>query len=354
MIELTLPAQNEIARPLFAASAARHLSVAAVLAGASAGAIWVDDPVRPRVGLAETPEGHYLAGDPDARQSYPALKALLPAHAYLIPTPARWAGVLDQVWSNPFVRPHARSTFQWRASPLPDWRAQTPAAYAVALLDDALLQRTELAHLDLITARGGAWPSRADFVARGFGACVLHGGAIVSHCLADCVVGDAAEAGVWTDPAHRRRGLGSIATAAALEQARAKGVTRIGWHCLRNNCGSIAVATRVGFVHVADYQAYSLSLPAENGGDLSRAEWIDWAQHCARASAQVGWSAFFAAGAWAQAGDTARALYYVQQLVADGWQGEPAWLETSWLFDGLRDAPAFQASVAALRAQQRK
>ena len=62
MVKLT-PEQLTAAEALFAPLTGLHLSIAAVLAGAARGEVWVDDGARPRVGYAMTTEGHYLVGD---------------------------------------------------------------------------------------------------------------------------------------------------------------------------------------------------------------------------------------------------------------------------------------------------
>ncbi|MCB0137730.1 MAG: hypothetical protein KDD75_21685, partial [Caldilineaceae bacterium] len=78
----------------------------------------------------------------------------------------------------------------------------------------------------------------------------------------------------------------------------------------------------------------------------------DWALHYERASGAIGWYAFFAAGAWALAGDRTRSLGNVQRLLDNGWRGRPQWLERNWMFASMQADPAFQQQIAALRAAQ--
>jgi RimJ/RimL family protein N-acetyltransferase len=235
-----------------------------------------------------------------------------------------------------------------------DWRDRLPAGYSTVPVDRDFLAQTDMHGYAEIAERADAWPSQAAFIAQNFGVGIVCDGAIVSHAIADCVVGDRCELGVGTHPAHRRRGLGSIAAAAAVERALTAGIKDVGWHCLCSNRGSMVVAARVGFEPAADYIGYSLSLPAENAGDLSTAECVDWAEHCERASAEIAWSAFFAAGAWALAGDESRTLANVQRLIDTNWQGQPEWLEKNWMFTGLQENPAFKHKLAALRAQRKQ
>lgn len=352
MIELRTAEQKQAVAPFLAPLTTHHLSVAAVLAGTVAGKVWVDTPEQPRVGYAETPEGYYLTGDPHASDLYAALHALIPPYAYLIVEPAAWDAVLDQVWSNPFARPHGRRTYRLHSLRLTGWRTHLPAGYSVVPLDAALAERTELQGHAHLMDHAENWPSRDAFLALNCGVCAIRDDAIVSYALADCVVGDRCELGVATEAAHRRRGLATLVTAAAIERAQAAGIQEIGWQCFASNAGSIAVAEKVGFQPFADYLAYSMVLPAANAGDLSVAECAAWALHCERASETLPWCAFHAAGAWAQAGEPARALLNIEWLIDSQWQGLPEWLETHWMFAELRTTPAFQEKLATLRAQQ--
>ena len=351
MVKLT-PEQLTAAEALFAPLTGLHLSIAAVLAGAARGEVWVDDSARPRVGYAMTTEGHYLVGDAADASVYAALRALIPHQAYLVVEPEAWVAVLDEIWDNSFARRHERKSYRLASARMPGWRAQIPDGYVPERVDAAFLARTDLRHHDEIAERAAEWPSVDDFLARGFGFCIVHGDTIASRCIADCVVDRRCEVGVGTEPAHRRRGLGSAVVAAAVEHCVQSGFTHVGWHCLRSNRGSIAVAERTGFRHVADYAAYSAVLPAENPGDLTEAECIDWALHYERASDAIGWYAFFAAGAWALAGDRTRSLRNVQRLLDNGWRGRPQWLERNWMFASMQADPAFQQQIAALRAAQ--
>jgi len=322
-----------------------------VLAGAARGEVWVDDPDHPRVGLAFTSEGHYLAGDPQRRDGYTGLRQTLPHNAYLICDPG-WESVLDRVWDNPFARKHPRQVYRYKGQRIPDWQARVPPGYELAAVDRDLLRRTDLEQHDEIAGRVEEWPSLDYFLRRGFGWVVLHGSTIASRCIADCAYDTRCEMGVGTLPGHRRQGLGSLVVAAALDECERKGYRQIGWHCLASNRGSIGVALKTGFAKVKDYTAYSAVLPAENASDLSVEECRDWAEHYERAAGEVGWYRFYAGGAWALAGDEARALDNLQGLVDGDWQGRPEWLERSFMFESLQEDPRFRALVSRQRQKQ--
>jgi RimJ/RimL family protein N-acetyltransferase len=65
--------------------------------------------------------------------------------------------------------------------------------------------------------------------------------------LADCIVAGRAEIGIETAPEHRRRGLATQVTAAAVAMAFDRGLTEVGWHCNDDNTGSYRTAESVGF-----------------------------------------------------------------------------------------------------------
>lgn len=326
-----------------------NLSVAAVLAGTAPGQVWTDDPDHPRVALARTPEGYYLAGDAHYTNCYPALKAALPHHAYLILDPPAWADVLDRIWVNRAARRHPRLHLVLRLFRLPHWRDLVPDGYQLAPVDGGLLARTDLENHGQVAEWVEGWHSVTDFLQNGFGFCLVHGDTIASWCIADTVLRARCEMGVTTDPGHRRRGLAAVVVSAAVERCLKQGFTEIGWHCLASNAGSIAVGRKAGFEIERAYDGYSSFLPAENPADLTVDEYRDWAQHYERATGDgLGYS-FFAAEAWAMAGEPERALAYVRRLPEMGWTGRLEWLEHNWCFASLQDQPEFLAVLAALR-----
>jgi RimJ/RimL family protein N-acetyltransferase len=303
------------------------------------------------VALIRSPEGYYLAGDASHTQAYSALKQTLPHHAYLILDPPAWASVLDQVWVNRAARRHPRLHLVLRVYRFSGWRDSVPEGYRVVPVDEELLARTDLRNHDQVSEWVGGWHSSEDFLRNGFGTCALcaHEPLIAAWCIADAVLGARCEMGVTTDPAHRRRGLAAAVASAAVEHCLARGFDEIGWHCLRSNAGSIAVATKVGFQVERAYDGYSSYLPAENPADLSVDEYRDWALHYERVTGNgLGYS-FHAGEAWAMAGEPERALTYLRRLPEMGWRGRIEWLAHNWRFDSLRDRPAFQAVLAALQ-----
>jgi RimJ/RimL family protein N-acetyltransferase len=328
------------------------LSVEAVLAGTAPGEIYVDQIDNPRVGLAFTPEGEYLAGDAEVEAAYQGLKETISPRAYLIFHPERWETKLGQIWVNQAARRHPRQHLRFERMLIPNWRQLIPAGFQLVQVDRAFLERTDLKNHDTVVDRLGGWHSVDYFLQHGFGFCMIEGDTVASCCFADCVVGNQCEMGIATDMKYRRRGLATVVVAATVEYCLANGLTQIGWHCLQSNVGSRSVAEKVGFAVDQEYDAYSSVLPTENAADLTRDEYIEWARHYESFIAADYAYGYDAANAWALAGEPERALAHLQTLLDHGWQGKPEWLARNWPFASLHSMPEFEAMVARLRQQE--
>ena len=349
------PDQFTILQPLFREPAAFNLSLKAVLAGTAPGEAWADDVQQPTLGLVNSSEGHYLAGDPNRTASFDGLKATIPDWAFLNVHPAGWGKVLSQIWVNDVARPQARQHYVLRQLRLRDWRQRLPAGFEVRRVNAVLLDQKHLKNLNVITrVIGNNWRSQDDFLQHGFGFCVVDvsagagAEALASCCVADCVCEAQAEVGIKTVPSYRKRGLASVVVAAMAEHCLANGFVEIGWHCPRANVGSSSTAQRVGFEWERDYMAYSDQLPSENASDLSVAEYADWAAHYERAIATKPQYVLNAACARALAGDADAALQHLRRVLESGERIGAEWLANHWSFASLKSNVAFQAMVAAL------
>lgn len=242
-----------------------HLASAAVLDGNSPGRIFVDDPAQPRTAFMLSPEGSYLAGDPDN----PAFNAALNRAIFsrrilgedvsvlcLVVHPERWRRRLSTVLEPYPPVPMYRRHYVCRALRY-NWRANVPQGYTVHRIDRSLLDRRELIVPDHVTGwMTNNWGSVDRFLETGFGFATVGGGEVVSWSLSDCVSGGRCEIGIRTAPAHRRRGLATITAAAAVEHALSRGFSSVGWHCPDDNLGSIGTAENVGFQLERDYTVY--------------------------------------------------------------------------------------------------
>jgi RimJ/RimL family protein N-acetyltransferase len=331
-----------------------HLSIKAVIEGSVSGEVWADDARNPGATFVLTPEGQYLAGDPDIPAFQPALAERLMTMPVVNVTysPEAWESTFPALLSCKFARPYARCYYTFRHFLLPDWRARILPEYEIVRVNQAFLDRQDLVHLDDVRERTSSW---TDYARDGFGFSVLHGETIVSTCLADCVSGDRCEVGIITHPEYRRRGLGTLAVAATVEYCLEQNLPNIGWHCWANNRGSKGVAERVGFELAGAYVQYANSAAAENPNDLTPLEWHAQGEFFERAfdilSRHASWMAWCAARARALAGDHTEALTLLHHLAESGAM-PPRWddrLIEGWEFAGLQRDPGWPALLGRVQ-----
>jgi len=356
MIHELLPAEYPRIRPIVV-GLADHLSIQAVIDGTVSGQIWVDNVPMPRTTFILTPEGQYLAGTTANLAFNQALADLLLHRPSVSLTyyPDIWELTFAALLACKFARKYSRRYFTFRQFLVPNWRGLVPPGYEMAQVLPRFLARKDLVNLDEVRERTTEW---TDFARDGFGFCLVHGNTIVSHCIADCVSGDACELGIATHNDYRRRGLGTLTLAATVEYCLDHHLPAIGWHCIANNHGSQRVAEKVGFGLAREYVQYANSPVAENPDDLAPAEWqaeAEFFEHAFGILSQHGaYMAWRAALARAVAGEHGEALILLHRAADSGAlpPGWDAWLQESWELQSLRTDPDWPALLA--RAQARR
>ncbi|MBM3115596.1 GNAT family N-acetyltransferase [Jeongeupia naejangsanensis] len=350
-MHLLTKTEYHIAQPLFEACADIHLSVAAVLAAAAPGDIWVDDLQQPNIALLDGPESWYLAGNPDDAVDLPSLGRLIPPTAYLIYTPDHWETHFPALLSNQFARRHERIAARQTLVP-DDKPVITDARYRLLELQASGPHHLSATDRDLLDDwfASNRDSDLATAVASNAGHAMLAADAVVALCLSDVIAGDRGELGVWVAPEYRRQGLARQVVQATLALLAARGVTSVGWHCLANNRESRALALATGFVEVASYRAFSASLPAESAKAMSPDEFGDWAVHYERGRDIDPWFSLLAAEAWALAGRSDAAFANLQHLIGNGdeWAEQ---LPQRWRLASLHPDPRFPELIAALQRQ---
>lgn len=261
LIELARPSAGKVAALL--AGLDHQLSVAAVLAGAMPGAVFVDDGERPGAVFVYSPEGSFVGGDPVA-----GFVVGLREHLAATFVPERdgdlvlsfdhdgWLPVAPEILpglvQDEVPRRHYLHRGAWRRP-----RLELPPGYRIAPIDAALLRQAYVpGHVR--TWIESNWGSETAFLTNGFGVVALHEENVVaSWSLADCVADDRAEIGIHTAPEHRRLGLATEVTAAAVATAFDRGLTEVGWHCNEDNQGSYRTAEAAGFTLHRRYVSFA-------------------------------------------------------------------------------------------------
>jgi RimJ/RimL family protein N-acetyltransferase len=230
----------------------------AVIAGNCPGRIFADDAEHPAAAFVWTRFGYfYLVGDAGRVDFIHALRDLL--RDTLIPDSVRlgergfilypfeeaWGAQVRTLLEGRAPFKIFRRTFDFhpdRFAALPDWRARIPDGFTLRRID-----------ADLIAQVGGVpfpvdvfWNSMEDFLARGFGFCLLRGSEVVSTCFAPFVVDGMAEVDIHTAEAYRGRGFAALTASAFVEHTLAGGL-RPNWECFWDNTPSYRLAEKLGF-----------------------------------------------------------------------------------------------------------
>lgn len=264
-------------RPLFKALD-HYLIIHAVIDGTSPGEVYVDDRDDPRAAMLCSAEGYFFAGD----EKNSAFNKSLAEHirneikqgnlardfgasiSYDF-HPEAWRKRLGAIFNSPLLAMSAR---HYVCKELKyDWRKRIPEDFSIERIDDELLERPSLIVPDYMDSKPEDlraplqwmethWGSIENFMINGFGFCTLHADEMVSWCMTDCISGTGVEVGIYTLPAYRMQGLATLTVAATVDYGFSQGFSSIGWHCDRENTGSIRVAEKAGFEKERDYVYY--------------------------------------------------------------------------------------------------
>ncbi len=354
-------------RPLLANLLRFQNSIAGVLAGHNPGNVYVNQPNNPDVVLVISPEGAFVAGDTPSTDLVAALKNHVVALMENSDTESLWFTV-DPTWEalrNDFLpRPPlsvARQHYSCTA-PAFDWRTNVPEGFAVHAIDQALFDRPELTIPDHIHEWIETnWKRRDDFFAHGFGFVTeaLDTRSVASWSICDAIGDNACEIGIRTHPDYRRRGLAALTSAAAVDHALAQGHSRVGWHCNIDNPASQSTALRVGFTLERNYVSYAAFRReavhwAEAGrlqeiaGDYrAAAEYYIRADACDDKPVWGNYIPYYAASAFATAGDYDAAWTWLNRAVAQGFDDVDT-LQSDEAFVSLQDTAAWAALLQSL------
>ncbi len=272
MIQPLPIAQLAPVRPLFLRLAESQPMCAAVLDGIYPGQVYVDDPAGPCTALLTTfieSEAHgiwcFLAGDPADDDFNRSLNAAIYSGQLIsdqIPIllftcdPDDWGNQMDAVlaprppiWIPRYHFISRRAGFDWQAALRPGFRVER--------MNEELRQLPGLQLPEDVATTLSKWQAMAEprFMDFGFVTVDRTGPqpVVASWATVDFVAGGAGDLGFFTQPDYRRRGLGTIAAAAALEHGFASGLRQVHWTCDAANPGSIRAAEKLGLERSKDY-----------------------------------------------------------------------------------------------------
>lgn len=249
-----------------------NLVVDSILGGNTRGRIVVDDVHEPRVALMWNEQGALLlAGEPyhtdvnRALAEHVATYIIPDARARYIPglslhyTPRGWEEQVDVVLEGQRPRKALRR-FHRLDRPRVDWPARLPSGWRMECMDEDLLAASTRKNVDQVLGWiTSFWRGVADFLETGFGFCLANDDAIASWCLSVYAYPPCFELGVATDPQHRQLGFATLTAAACVDYCLSHQLVPE-WHCDVANEPSVAVAGKVGFEPVREYEVYQFEL----------------------------------------------------------------------------------------------
>jgi len=348
------------------------LSIYAAIEGNNPGRIFVDDAHDPRTALALTVEGYLLAGEEDNLETNALLGRLFKENIFtgevfvngawsmsLAVHPETWEAKLPELIPTHEVEKIERYHYVCDAVKF-DWRNHVPEGYRVRRVDRALLNDGQVVFPDVMREWmdiGEVWWTVDNFLSKGVSFVVLREGEVVAWCTPDCVAGDRIDVGVLTHPAHRRKGIASVAVAATVQHCLGHGFSAVGWHCNAGNAGSWKTAEKVGFERNREYAYYYYMCdPIDHLAELGwyyyrRGEYERTVRYYEQVFALRDENADYyyhlAASAWALLGSKEKALKYLLAAVDHGWTNV-AWTEQQEEFSILHSTPEWKALLAQM------
>ena len=138
-----------------------------------------------------------------------------------------------------------------------------PEGYEYASIDSDLLKQNHLKNFYIVERWvKGCYLSTEDYLARGFGFCIIHGEEVASTCMCNYISKDRkrCEIGIITSEGHRQKGLAKNLVSKTVSHCLELGIERIDWQSRLSNTGSIRTAEAVGFKLDKLYTGYVLEL----------------------------------------------------------------------------------------------
>jgi GNAT superfamily N-acetyltransferase len=216
------------------------------------GRVYVDDPAQPTAYCLRVGPFGYFAGDASSAAAR-KLMASFPAYHLLMPSPAEWLELAQEIFGERLVS-LPRYSFS---------SARLSAEHLGQLLSRSRFRdRIVPISLDLVVQAAGQpesfldlsdFDSAADFVARGFGYTVLDGGEMIGAAYSSLVCSHGIEVSVYVEERRRQRGVATALCSRLLLDCLALGM-RPNWDAA--NTESVRLARKLGYVFVEAYDAY--------------------------------------------------------------------------------------------------
>ncbi len=365
--------QNEFGRvlPLFR-RLDYCLALRATVEHNNPGRIFVDNVNNPRMALALTVGGYFLAGDCDNQETSEDLRAFLADQIFtgqvhvksrrsmfLTVHPEAWEAKLAELI--PTHDTIKRTRYHYVCTRVQfDWRNNLPAGYTVRRVDRALLDNSRIVFPNSIRTRmniDDQWGTVENFLEKGASFCVLRGCDVISWCTPECAANRQIEVGITTHPEHRRRGLAAVSVAATAEHCLGHGFSAVGWHCNELNVGSWKTAEKVGFDRDREYAEFFYTYDVVQ--HLEELAWYNFRRKDYEKSVHYFDQLFrqqeelpndtyhVAAEAWAALKNKDKTLTYLRAAAEHGWK-YPDYTKRAAAFSAVHDTAEWKTILARM------
>lgn len=256
-------------RSLFSCSDHLRFTIDAVIAGNSPGRIWVDNHNKPTVALLwDTYHCYYLGGTANNDQFNVDLKELL--FDEIIPVVIEknreiykveysykeWEPILEKILETKFPVKVARKFFILDTLLTRQWKEILPSNFKVRKIDKNLFE-SDIRYIERIRDEiNECWYSVDDFLARGFGFCLIYSSKemeeVQGWCTGEYFSEGKCGIGIETFQGYRRRGFATAMASAFVEHSLSINIQPY-WDASADNHASVRVAEKVGFKQIQDY-----------------------------------------------------------------------------------------------------
>jgi len=251
-----------------------HLSlvISSVAECNSPGRIWVDDPINPQTAFIwDKAHIFWLVGRPDNEEYNLAVKEFI--HEQIMPEARKreiyifklcgsleaWQSISKSIFKK--LEKKARRLYVFKRMKIDNWREEIPDGFAMKRIDARFLNESSLKNRNFVVDEiSSSWDSIDDYLKRGFGFALMHGGEEVAcWCTAEYVSKNKCGIGIETLQKYQRREFATLTGYAFVDHCISNDIIPH-WDSWDDNIGSIRVAEKVGFELAEKYEVFFGSL----------------------------------------------------------------------------------------------
>lgn len=251
------------------------IAVEAIIDGTSEGALWMDGPVKPSIGLLwDFADGVYLVSKEYSESLRQAIQDLFENDIIpetekrtespvfvLYAFPSQWNDNIYSLFSTGWTVSNETACFYERPLSLPDPKTSLdslPAPFFGKPIDSKLFTSSHLKNLHkIIKEVESDWGSLEKYLSGGFGYCVIDekANSLASWGVTGNIARSCAELGIETMEDYRRKGFATYITSQMLSTSSRLKLTPH-WYCFKNNIASVKLAEKNGFHKIQDFMVY--------------------------------------------------------------------------------------------------